>query len=115
MPFLSNLFRGLRGADKHSPMTSKRGNKHYHPNRGTQSTVIRYGRRVVNIPEKIPEFIVPDLSNFQLKPYVSYKAVKPNEEPITAKQIFDACIAPKLIEDFKETDKEKKLTENVTR
>uniref|UniRef100_A0A914GZ24 Nicastrin n=1 Tax=Globodera rostochiensis TaxID=31243 RepID=A0A914GZ24_GLORO len=34
----------------------------------------------VHVPEMVPELVVPDLSNFELKPYVSYKADSKIEE-----------------------------------
>lgn len=36
--------------------------------------------KFVHVPEMVPELIVPDLSNFELKPYVSYKTDPKIEE-----------------------------------
>lgn len=30
-------------------------------------------KKFVNVPEMVPELIVPDLTGFELKPYVSYR------------------------------------------
>ncbi|KAL5020231.1 hypothetical protein ScPMuIL_003123 [Solemya velum] len=54
-----------------------------------------------NIPEMIPEFIVPDLTDFKLKPYVSYNVTDIVQSKFTARDLFNACYAPKIIEDFK--------------
>ncbi|XP_077862708.1 large ribosomal subunit protein mL41-like [Saccoglossus kowalevskii] len=37
----------------------------------------------------------------ELKPYVSYRSPDILQEAITAKDIFDECLAPKVIEDYK--------------
>ena len=41
---------------------------------GTRSTGVRHPLFFEHVPEKVPELIVPDLTGFELKPYVSYKA-----------------------------------------
>ena len=41
---------------------------------GTRSTGVRHPLFFEHIPEKVPELIVPDLTGFELKPYVSYQA-----------------------------------------
>ena len=41
---------------------------------GTRSTGVRHPYFFEHIPEKVPELIVPDLTGFELKPYVSYRA-----------------------------------------
>ena len=41
---------------------------------GTRSTGVRHPLFFEHIPEKVPELIVPDLTGFELKPYVSYRA-----------------------------------------
>ena len=41
---------------------------------GTRSTGVRHPFFFEHIPEKVPELIVPDLTGFELKPYVSYRA-----------------------------------------
>ncbi|KXJ13086.1 39S ribosomal protein L41, mitochondrial [Exaiptasia diaphana] len=40
------------------------------------------------VQRKVPEFIVPDLTGFELKPYVSYKAPKVDEPPMTAERLL---------------------------
>ena len=41
---------------------------------GTRGTGIRHAEFWEHVPEKVPELIVPDLTDCPLKPYVSYKA-----------------------------------------
>ena len=41
---------------------------------GTRSTGVRHPKYWEHVPEKVPELIVPDLTGFKLKPYVSYRA-----------------------------------------
>lgn len=49
------------------------------------------------IKEMEPELIVPDLTGFQLKPYVSHRAGDIEEAPLTAKGIFDKVYAPEIL------------------
>ncbi|KAL9965287.1 hypothetical protein ACROYT_G029062 [Oculina patagonica] len=72
-----NILRGLfRGATR-GVMTGKRGNKNFYKGRGVRNPGFhtRKGGYMI-VQKKIPEFIVPDLTGFELKPYVSYKAPK---------------------------------------
>ncbi|XP_072166338.1 large ribosomal subunit protein mL41-like [Diadema setosum] len=103
MPVLRQLLRGIsRGANRHKEMTSKRGNKHFHPNTSRiQNTGYSLNLRFKNVKEMIPEIIVPDLKDFPLKAYVSYRVPDTQEDPLTPREIFEKCVAPKVIEDFK--------------
>ncbi|XP_038062417.1 39S ribosomal protein L41, mitochondrial-like [Patiria miniata] len=102
MPVMKDLIRGLyRGANRHKEMTSKRANKHFHPSRGIQPTGIKVGLRFKNVKEMIPEIVVPNLDGFTLKPYVSHKCPDTEQPAITARELFDACIAPQVRADFK--------------
>ncbi|XP_050548023.1 39S ribosomal protein L41, mitochondrial [Daktulosphaira vitifoliae] len=77
-------------------------------NYGIKETTIKLGNKVVTIPEKIPDIIVPDLEGFQLKPYVSYRVPEVTQSEFTAKDLFNAVYRTKIVEDFKEN----KLKEN---
>ncbi|XP_076398179.1 mitochondrial ribosomal protein L41 isoform X1 [Megachile rotundata] len=68
--------------------------------RGTRLTGRYVDGKFVNIPEMIPELIVPSLKDFHLKPYVSYKAEVKQRE-YTAKDLFNFVYAKKIKEDFK--------------
>lgn len=59
-------------------------------------------RDFVEIQEKIPELIVPDLTNFPLKAYVTYKLGNDEvEQPeFTPLELFNKVYAPKIISDF---------------
>ncbi|KAH9514975.1 39S ribosomal protein L41, mitochondrial [Bulinus truncatus] len=61
--------------------------------------VHRVTKEYIHVPEMVPEFIVPDLTGFELKPYVSYKAKEINQAPLTPLEIFNAVYAPKLEDD----------------
>ncbi|XP_017775155.1 PREDICTED: 39S ribosomal protein L41, mitochondrial [Nicrophorus vespilloides] len=54
------------------------------------------------VPEMIPELIVPDLKDFKLKPYVSYRAPEIYQEELTAQTLFDVVYAPKIKKDHTE-------------
>lgn len=48
----------------------------------------------------IPELIVPDLKDFKLKPYVSYRSLDVYQEPFTPQDLFYAVYGSKIQEDF---------------
>ncbi|XP_039269051.2 uncharacterized protein LOC120344036 [Styela clava] len=52
--------------------------------------------QTIPVREKIPMIMVPDLKDFNLKPYVSYKAEKHHEPPLQAKELFDMFYAPQI-------------------
>lgn len=56
----------------------------------------------VNIPEMIPELVVPSLKNFHLKPYVSYRVSGITRRAYTPKDLFNLVYADKISQDFKE-------------
>ncbi|CAG7835254.1 unnamed protein product [Allacma fusca] len=60
-----------------------------------------YGKKFVVVPEMIPELVVPDLKDFKLKPYVSYRTPAIAEDPFTPQALFDAVYMPKIIDDYK--------------
>eukprot|EP00042_Codosiga_hollandica_P030606 m.178827 g.178827 ORF g.178827 m.178827 type:complete len:95 (-) comp53404_c1_seq3:58-342(-) len=64
---LRNAYRGV--------MSSKRGNKHYYKGKGANPTGFhtKKGGYIID-PVRKMEYIVPDLTGFELKPYVSFKA-----------------------------------------
>lgn len=59
-------------------------------------------KRFVTVKEMVPEFIVPDLTDFKLKPYVPYNAPEINQSKFTAKDLFDSCYADEIEEKFRE-------------
>lgn len=69
--------------------------------RGTRVTGKRINNEWVNIPEMIPELIVPSMQNFNLKPYVSYKCLGVKQREFTAKDLFNFVYAEKIKEDYK--------------
>ncbi|XP_003757595.1 39S ribosomal protein L41, mitochondrial [Sarcophilus harrisii] len=103
MGLLSALTRGLvRGADRMSKWTSKRGPRTFYKSRGAKFTGFSKSGKFVMVKEMVPEFVVPDLTGFKLKPYVSYRAPAGTDEPLTAKQLFMEAVAPSIEKDFKE-------------
>lgn len=69
--------------------------------RGVRDTGIIVNGQFVEIPEKIPDIIVPDLTGCKLKPYVSYKAPEVVQSEFTSLDLFNAVYSQKIIEDFK--------------
>lgn len=64
-----------------------------------------FGKRFVHIPEMEAQLIVPDLTGFELKPYVSYKAPDVPSEEFTAKELFEATYAEEIIDKFQKGEK----------
>lgn len=48
----------------------------------------------------VPEIVVPDLTGFKLKPYVSYKAPDVQTAPMTAEELFGRVYTEKIRQDF---------------
>jgi len=59
-----------------------------------------YGERFITVPEMVPELVVPDLTGFALKPYVSYRTPPITEDPFTAKDLFNVVYKTKIEFDF---------------
>lgn len=70
--------------------------------RGVRDVGYVLNGRFYMVPEMIPEIIVPDLTDCDLKPYVSYKAADVIQSEFTAEQLFDAVYSKKIVTDFKE-------------
>ncbi|CAH1796975.1 unnamed protein product, partial [Owenia fusiformis] len=68
---------------------------------GVQATGRKIGKLYQVIPERIPEFVVPDLTDFKLKPYVSWKTPDVVQGEFTPRNLFDACYSKQIIEDFR--------------
>lgn len=69
--------------------------------RGVRDTGYMLNGRYVEVPEKIPQLVVPDLTGFKLKPYVSYKTAEVVQSEFTSKDLFDAVYSKKIIDDYK--------------
>ncbi|XP_023029563.1 mitochondrial ribosomal protein L41 [Leptinotarsa decemlineata] len=70
--------------------------------RGVREIGYKVDGKFVEIPEKIPQLVVPDLTGFKLKPYVSYRAPEVTQSKFTAEDLFNVVYAPKIVKDFKE-------------
>ncbi|XP_072289764.1 large ribosomal subunit protein mL41 [Eucyclogobius newberryi] len=102
MGVLSTLMRGImRGADRMSEFTSKRGSRTHNKGRGSRPTGLKVSsNKFVSIRQMIPEFVVPNLEGFKLQPYVSYRAPRGTEPPLTAQSLFEEAAAPQIKKDF---------------
>lgn len=68
---------------------------------GVRDTGLLIRGRYKEIPEKIPQLIVPDLTNCKLRPYVTYKTPEVVQSEFTSQDLYNAIYAQKVIEDFK--------------
>ncbi|XP_030660892.1 39S ribosomal protein L41, mitochondrial-like [Nomascus leucogenys] len=95
----------VRGADRISKWTSKRGPRSFkgRKGRGAKGTgFLTSGWRFVQIKEMVPEFVVPALTCFKLKLYVSYRVPESEETSLTAAQLFSEAVARAIEKDFKD-------------
>ncbi|CAK6433449.1 unnamed protein product [Pipistrellus nathusii] len=92
----------VRGADRMSKWTSKRGPRTFYKSRGAKGTgyLVRGGKFLL-VKEQVPELVVPDLTGFKLKPYVNYRAPAGTDAPLTAEQLFREAVAPAIEKDFR--------------
>ena len=91
----------IRGADRMSPFTSKRGSRTHNKGRGARPTGLRLSsRKFLPTGAMIPEFMVPVLEGFKLKPYVSYRAPGGSLPPVTARNVFAEVAAAQIKTDF---------------
>lgn len=59
-------------------------------------------KKLVHVPEMVPELVVPDLTDFKLKPYVSYRTEDIEQEKFTPEHLFYAVYAKKIKKDLEE-------------
>lgn len=55
----------------------------------------------VEVPEMIPQLIVPDLTGCAFKPYVSYRTPDVIQSEFTSEDLFNAVYGKKIVEDFR--------------
>lgn len=83
--------------------TSKRGSRTHYKSRGAQPTGrLTSSRKFIQVQAMIPQFVVPDLEGFKLKPYVSYRTPAGTELPVTPESLFAEAVAPQIQQDFEE-------------
>uniref|UniRef100_A0A8C0IJI2 Mitochondrial ribosomal protein L41 n=1 Tax=Bubo bubo TaxID=30461 RepID=A0A8C0IJI2_BUBBB len=93
----------LWGAARQGFTRTKRGPRSYNKGRGAKKLgMLTASKKFILIKEMVPEFIVPNLEGFKLKPYVSYRAPEGSEPPMTAQQLFTEVVAPRIKKDVKE-------------
>lgn len=69
--------------------------------RGVRDTGYELNGKYVEVKEKIPELVVPDLTNCKFKPYVSFKTTEVIQSEFTSQDLYHAIYAQKVIDDFK--------------
>ncbi|KAL0979155.1 hypothetical protein UPYG_G00181430 [Umbra pygmaea] len=104
MGVLNALRRGfVRGADRMAEFTSKRGGRSNYRGRGAQPTgILTSSGKFIPVHAMIPQFVVPNLEGFKLKPYVSYRTPPGTEAPVTPEGLFSEVVAPHIQKDIEE-------------
>lgn len=69
--------------------------------RGVRDTGFILDGKYVEVPERIPELIVPNMEDCKFKPYVSYKTADIVQSEFTSQDLFNSVYAQKIIDDFK--------------
>ncbi|XP_063230132.1 large ribosomal subunit protein mL41 [Bacillus rossius redtenbacheri] len=113
--FSTSLARHGKRNFRKFPLFNKRGTRLFKQrqaaNPDPDMTIYKYGLRDigymsrgrhVTVPEMVPELVVPDLTDFQLKPYVSYRAPDVVQSAFTAGDLFGAVYGAKVAADFKQ-------------
>lgn len=86
-----------------SEFTSKRGSRTHNKGRGARPTGLKLSSgKFLPIRAMIPEFVVPNLEGFKLKPYVSYRSPRGTLPPVTAQSLFAEVAAPRIKKDIEE-------------
>lgn len=57
---------------------------------------VNYFGHMIPARDRVPIIMVPDLTDCELKPYVTYLAENEYEPPLEAKDLFNAFYAPKI-------------------
>lgn len=70
--------------------------------RGVRDVGYTLNGKFYMVPEMIPELIVPDLKDCDLKPYVSYKAEDVIQSEFTSEKLFDAVYSKKIVLDYRQ-------------
>ncbi|KAI1299279.1 39S ribosomal protein L41, mitochondrial [Halotydeus destructor] len=69
----------------------------------------RSKRKFVYVKEMEPELLVPDLTDFKLKPYVSYRAPEITQAELTARALFIRVYGPKISAQFRAGEEVKSI------
>lgn len=86
-----------------SAFTSKRGPRSNYKGRGARPAgYLTCSGKFVAVREMIPEFVVPSLEGFKLKPYVSYKTPEGTEPVLTAETLFSQTVAQQIKKDIED-------------
>ncbi|PVU97144.1 hypothetical protein BB559_002132 [Furculomyces boomerangus] len=73
---IKDVIKGLHRGAKHGVLTSKQGRNFYKGNKsGSTGRHTKHGSYVVEW-SKVRTYVVPDMTDFKLKPYVSHRTEK---------------------------------------
>lgn len=100
-------FRKFMLPNKRGPRAFKKAQiENPHPaipidKRGVRDTGYIFERKYHEVPEMIPQLIVPDLTDCKFKPYVSYRVPDVIQSEFTSADLFNAVYSTKILEDYK--------------
>ncbi|KAK7078195.1 39S ribosomal protein L41, mitochondrial [Halocaridina rubra] len=101
--FRKFLLYGKRGSRLHKQKSKELTDRELLQSidRGVRPSGYHIGNDFKNVPEMIPELIVPDLTGFELKPYVSYRVPDVVQGEFRPQDLFYAVYSKKIADDFK--------------
>lgn len=89
-----------------SPEIQEKVQYPHHQRVATTGHYSNSNKQYTHIKERIPEFVVPDLKDFKLKPYVPWGVEDISRTEFTAKDLFMATYAKQIKTDFESSQKE---------
>ncbi|CAF1555709.1 unnamed protein product [Rotaria magnacalcarata] len=103
VPVWSRLQLTTKMASEHKPGGHKLWHAMYMAHRGVQMPGYfdHQTAKFVYVEEMEPELVVPDLTDFKLKPYVSYDVTDIKQGQFLARDLFNATYAKSIADEFK--------------
>ncbi|CAF0801663.1 unnamed protein product [Adineta steineri] len=103
VPVWSRLQLTTKMASEHKPGGHKLWHAMYMAHRGVQMAGYfdHQTGKFVYVDEMEPELVVPDLTDFKLKAYVSYNVTEIKQDQLLARDLFNATYAKSIADQFK--------------
>ncbi|CAF0919932.1 unnamed protein product [Adineta ricciae] len=103
VPVWSRLQLTTKMASEHKPGGHKLWHAMYMAHRGVQMPGYfdHQTGKFVYVDDMEPELVVPDLTDFKLKPYVSYNVTEITQGQFLARDLFNATYAKSIADEFK--------------
>jgi len=103
VPVWSRLQLTTKMASEHKPGGHKLWHSMYMAHRGVQMAgyMDHQTGKYIHVDDMEPELVVPDLTDFNLKPYVSYNVTEIKQDQFLARDLFNATYSKTIVDQFK--------------